>query len=144
MAREVDRLLAQLERTGRPDREPAPRPRSGPQRRITRVASGRLPSRAERAAPWARLALGVALGVAITQWPYPHGCGAGLAGYFGSVSMVVIAGVWAAASAWRQRSSEAHVLGLVLVLWGLGLGAERVLPRIGYAAQQADWTCPTS
>ncbi|HYC33010.1 MAG TPA: hypothetical protein VEB59_12030 [Gemmatimonadales bacterium] len=140
MAREVDRLLAQLERTGRPEPAVARTP-SGPQRRITRVASAKSPSYRERAGLWARVALGIVLGAVMTQWPYPYVCGAGLAGYLGAVMMVVVAAVWGAAAAWRQRCGEAHVLALVLVLWGIALGAERVLPRIGYAAERAEWKC---
>ena len=39
------------------------------------------------------------------------------------------ASVWT----WRHRAARAHVLSLLLVLWGLVLGAIEVLPRVGYA-----------
>jgi hypothetical protein len=139
MAREVDRLVAQLERTGRP--EPTRRSGSGPQRRVTRVSSSSTPSRTERAGLWARVALGAMLGALMTQWPYPHDCGAPLAGYLAAVGMVVVAGSWAAAVSWRQRGAGAHVIALLLILWGIALAAERVLPRTGYAAERAGWVC---
>jgi hypothetical protein len=87
------------------------------------------------------VALGALLGALITQWPYPHGCGLPLAGYFAAVAMVMVAGTWAAAVSWSKRNPAAHVLSLVLVLWGIALVAERVLPRVGYAADRAGWAC---
>jgi len=93
MAREVDRLLAQLSRTGRPDPAPAPSSSTAARRRITRVASASAISPAERAGLWARLALGATLGGLMPQWPHPHGCGAPLAGYLAAVTMVMVAGV---------------------------------------------------
>jgi hypothetical protein len=42
---------------------------------------------------------------------------------------------------WKQRSAAAHVLALLIVLWGIALAAERVLPRTGYAAARASWGC---
>ena len=142
MAREVDRLLAQLAHTGRPQaEEPAPRRSTGGRRRVTRVSGSKTVSPAERAGLWARVALGALLGALITQWPYPHSCGLPLAGYFAAVAMVMVAGTWAAAVSWSKRSPAAHVLSLVLVLWGIALVAERVLPRVGYAADRAGWAC---
>lgn len=139
MAREVDRLLAQLATTGRPGTEP--RSSSGPQRRITRVSSGPTVSGAARAGLWARVTLGTTLGCLITQWPYPDDCGAPLAGYLGAVAMVMVAGTWSAAVSWRQRSAPAHVLSLLLLLWGIALAAGQVLPRTGYAAARETWGC---
>ena len=141
MAREVDRLLAQLSRTGRPDPAPAPSSSTAARRRITRVASASTISPAERAGLWARLALGATLGGLMPQWPHPHGCGAPLAGYLAAVTMVMVAGVWTATVSWRQRNAAAHVLAVLLLLWGIGLAAERVLPRTGYAAEGASWFC---
>jgi hypothetical protein len=46
---------------------------------------------------------------------------------------------------WRHRAAKAHTLSLLLVLWGLVLGAIDVLPRTGYAiptqAHPAGWAC---
>ena len=77
----------------------------------------------------------------MTQWPYPHGCGLALLGYLGAVGVVVLAGGWIAAVSWERRNGVVHLLALLLLLWGIALTAERVLPRIGYAAQHAAWGC---
>ena len=148
MAREVDRLLARLSHSGPAlSAEPqsaraASTPTTGARRRPARRAhtSGSA-ARGESLALWARLLLGITLGGAITQWPYPRGCGLPLLGYLGAVLAVLVAGGWIAAVAWRRRNPVVHVLALVLLLWGLVLAAERVLPRIGYAAEQAGWRC---
>jgi hypothetical protein len=142
MTREVDRLLAQLASTGRPAVDPPARSSSGPQRRIIRVSSATTVSRADRIGLWARVTLGVALGGLMTQWPYLHSCGLPLAGYLGAVAMVMVAGAWGAIVSWKQRSASAHVVALLLILWGIALGTERVLPRISYAVEPSTWTCP--
>ena len=141
MAREVYRLLAQLARTGHPDPDTAPLTSSAPRRRIARVGSAPAISTGERAGLWARLALGLVLGALMLQWPYSRGCGIPLAGYLAAAAMVPVAGAWIAVVSWRQRHAAVHLLALILVLWGLGLVAERVLPRVGYAAARAGWRC---
>ena len=142
MAREVDALLAQLAGAGRPAPASPPVSRSGPQRRITRVSPpGSAPSRRDGIGLWARVALGATLAGLMTQWPYPHACGWSLAGYLGAVAMVVVAGCWIAVVSWKLRSGAAHVLAFLLLFWGTVLAAERVLPRIGYAAERRSWGC---
>lgn len=92
-----------------------------------------------------RLGLASALGIGILFWPYAARCGLGLAGYLGAVAAVVVGGAWSAVWTWRHRTARAHVLSLLLVLWGLVLAAQDVLPRIGYAkptaAHPAAWAC---
>jgi hypothetical protein len=92
-----------------------------------------------------RLALAVLLGVAMLFWPYEARCGLGLAAYLGAVVVVGVAGTWSAVWSWRHRAGRAHTLSLLLVLWGLVLGAMEVLPRVGYAtpdaAHPATWAC---
>ena len=92
-----------------------------------------------------RLSLAVALGVGIMFWPYEARCGAGLAAYLGAVVAVVGAGIWSGIWTWRHRTARAHVLSLLLVLWGLVLGGTEILPRIGYAKptvqHPAIWSC---
>jgi len=147
MMREVDRLLAGLAGTGSPpdgdhrprDKALAPHPtvnRSTPRRRATDA-----PSRGDRAGLWARVLLGMVLGGAITQWPYPHGCGLPIVGYLGAVGMVMVTGAWIAVASWKLRSEVVHILALVIVFWGIVLAAEQVLPRVGYAAERASWHC---
>ena len=94
---------------------------------------------------FARLSLAVILGVAIVFWPYSARCGLGMAAYLASVATLVTAGAWASIWTWKHRAAKAHTLSLMLVLWGLILGAIDVLPRIGYAKPTAGhpvgWMC---
>jgi hypothetical protein len=80
-----------------------------------------------------RLALATALGIGILFWPYESRCGAGLAGYLVAVGAVALGGLWSAVWTWKHRTARAHVLSLLLVVWGMVLGAVEVLPRVGYA-----------
>jgi hypothetical protein len=99
-------------------------------------------SRRERLATWVRVGLGVLLGAAMTQWPYFHACGTALFLYLGATGVVVLSGLWGAISAWRRRMGLAHMMSLLVVLWGATLAAATVLPRIGYAKRAATWWCP--
>ena len=96
-------------------------------------------------AVYARLVLAVALGVGMIFWPYPARCGPGLAAFLAAVVVVITGGVWSAIWTWRHRASHAHILSLLLILWGLVLGSMEVLPRIGYATPNAlhpaTWSC---
>jgi hypothetical protein len=93
----------------------------------------------------ARLLLAIILGGAMLFWPYSARCGVGLFGYLGAVGVVLTAGIWTSIWTWRHRSARAHVLSLLIVLWGGVLGAIEVLPRIGYASPSpdhpAEWIC---
>jgi hypothetical protein len=93
------------------------------------------------AALWGRVVVALALGLAMTQWPYPHACGRALLGYLGAVAAVLLAGAWIAFASWRLRHGVTHLVALVLFYWGLVLAAEQVLPRIGYAEDTAAWLC---
>jgi len=92
-----------------------------------------------------RLGLSVAVGVGILWWPYPARCGLGLVLYLGAVGAVIAGGVWSAVWTWHHRTARAHMLSLLLILWGLVLAAADVLPRTGYAtptlAHPAAWAC---
>jgi hypothetical protein len=93
----------------------------------------------------ARLALAVIAGASMVFWPYPTLCGAGLFGYLAATTVVAIGGIWASVYTWRHRSAKAHLVSLLVVLWGGVLTAREVLPRIGYAipneAHPATWMC---
>jgi hypothetical protein len=93
----------------------------------------------------ARLLLATAGAVGIMFWPYDARCGLQLAYYLAAILVVTGAGVWSAVWSWRHHSGRAHTLSLLLIGWGLVLGAMEVLPRIGYAAPSLDtpstWTC---
>jgi hypothetical protein len=149
MAREVDRLLAQLENSGpraAHDHDTSRAnggPRHGaPRKARTVVLSAHGPSRRQLVALWGELVLVIALGGAITQWPYPHRCDLPLVGYLGAVATIALGAGWTALSSWRLRTGGAHLLALMLVAWGLVLAAGQVLPRVGYAAERASWRCP--
>lgn len=94
----------------------------------------------------ARLTLAVGLGVAILFWPYDDRCGFGLAAFLASIGVVIGSGLWSAIWSWRHRSPRAHILSLLIVLWGLTLGAMEILPRSGYARPEPGrpmtWLCP--
>ena len=94
---------------------------------------------------FARLVLAVSLSVGMLFWPYVARCGAGLAGYLFAVLVVITAGGWTAIWTWRHRSARAHILSLLLVMWGIILGAMEILPRAGYATPTPDrpatWVC---
>jgi hypothetical protein len=92
-----------------------------------------------------RLLLATALGVGMVFWPYSARCGAGLFGYLAAVGVLMAAGVWSAVWTWKHRSAKAHILSLLLTLWGGTLAAAEILPRVGYAipteAHPAAWMC---
>src|SRR5262245_13569076 len=149
MGRVVDLLLAQLENSGpRPAQDRATSPVSSPSQQNGKVRkprpvvlSGKAPSHAPLIALWVGLILGIVLGGAMTQWPYSRGCDLPLFGYLAAVAAVIAAGGSSALAAWKLRSGVAHVLALLLLFWGIALAAERVLPRVGYAAERASWRC---
>jgi hypothetical protein len=94
---------------------------------------------------YARLTLAVVVAAAMVLWPYPAKCGIGLAGYLAAIGVVVAGGVWSSVWTWRHRAARAHAVSLVVLAWGLVLGAIEVLPRIGYAKPDsnhpATWVC---
>jgi hypothetical protein len=94
---------------------------------------------------FARLMLAVVLGLAMLFWPYSARCGPGLFAFLFASGMVVVGGVWSAVWTWRHRSAQAHILSLLLVVWGLVLAGLEILPRTGYATpttqHPATWMC---
>jgi len=90
---------------------------------------------------WARVVLGLLIGIGMTQWPYTHGCGLKLIFYLTGVAAVIAAGFWSSLSSWRRRLGVAHVLSQALIIWGLVLAAREILPRVGYAKAPAAGFC---
>jgi len=90
---------------------------------------------------WGRVTLALALGIMMTAYPYFRACGLPLFGYLCAVAAVVLAGGWVAVLSWQTRNELAHIISLVLILWGLVLTADAFLPRIGYAAVPSTWQC---
>jgi hypothetical protein len=145
--REVDKLLARL-----PDADPSlgrgvPTVPVSPRAGIGPTAT---PGAVHMAGPargkawlttWMRVGLGLALGVGMLLWPYPHACGFKLTFYLIGAGTVAIAGVWSALSSWRRRLGWAHALSIVLIIWGLGLAGRQLLPRI-YGKEPIPFFCP--
>ena len=148
MARVVDRLLAQL-----PGLQAGPAYSPPSTSRFPAVVGGgssgsttvtrRLhePTQSEVIGVWIRVILGLSLGMMMSRWPYATTCGFPLFGYFSAILTVMLAGFWGAAAAWKFRSGLAHTVALVLLLYGISLAMAEVLPRSGYALDQATWLC---
>lgn len=144
--RDWDKELAEIDKimTQAPARPPAlPGGGSAP---AQRPAAAPAPARPASDGPtllgtWVRILLALVLAAAMSQWPYRHACGFPLMLYLGATGMTVIAGLWAARATWRRRMGLLHGVALLSALWGIGLAAAAVLPRIGYAKQAATWWC---
>lgn len=136
--KEVDRLLNQLP-THREEQMAAA---ASPKRAPVAPAGGAPAEGGSRLGTWARVGLGLLVGIGMPSWPYSHSCGFTLLFYMVGVLAVVVAGVWSGLSSWRRRMGLAHVLSQLLVIWGLVLAAAVVLPRTGYAKAAATWFCP--
>jgi hypothetical protein len=108
-------------------------------------AAGPAPKSTSAFGVYARLALAVTVAGAMMIWPYPAKCGLGLAGYLAAVGVVVAGGLWSSVWTWRHRAARSHTVSLLVLTWGLVLGAIEVLPRIGYAKPDANhpatWVC---
>ena len=143
----VDKQLASLSDDTLVGKPPAPTEKGKPSHPAPAAARVAAEPRGTSAfGVYARLTLSVALGVAMTVWPYEVRCGVGLAAYLGAVVVVITSGVWSSIWTWRHRAAKAHALSLLIILWGLILGSMEVLPRVGYAKPDAlhpaGWTCP--
>lgn len=161
--REIDRLMRQLPHADphlrgdpEPMLEPQPRrtldisPRSSAAARGSSASPTANPSastapgvqsRADFWGVWLRALAALALGAAVAYWPYARSCGWMLYSYLAVIGVVLVAGSWVSQSAWRTHVAAAHVVGLLVIYWGVVLAAEQVLPRIGYAAVGAAWRC---
>ena len=138
----VDRLLAQLPGLQSQPPSATGRTRGGAQWSTHTVTTGSGSIQPGNVlAVWVRVLLGLALGIMMGGWPYQNSCGRPLAGYLAAVLTVTLTGVWAASSAWKHRAALAHVVALIVLFYGILLGAAELLPRIGYATQQAHWQC---
>jgi hypothetical protein len=136
---QVDRLLAKL-----PTYQPT-KPHHGGDPTLKRSSGGQVTGvrGGTGAGMWIKVGLGLVLAAGVTAWPYSHVCGINLFSYFAAAGTVVIAGMWAGLASWRRRAGFAHVLALGVVMWGLGLVATVVLPRVGGRGQAgAIWFCP--
>ena len=133
--KELAKIDRQLENTS--DQAMFPAPQGGTPAQQTVVTETR--SRTATLGAFARLLLAVALGVGVAFWPYPARCGLWLAAYLAVVAAVIGAGVWSSIWTWRHRTARAHILSLLIILWGIVLGAQVVLPRVPWPTGA---TCP--
>ena len=142
---ELKKIDKQLESMSDSALIPAPA-KNAPPAAKAQVAAERATTRTWGA--FLRLALATALGVGILFWPYSHRCGIGAATYIAAITVVAAGGLWSSVWTWRHRTARAHVLSLLLVVWGLVLCGIELLPRIGYAkpdpARPTGWTCAAS
>ena len=92
-----------------------------------------------------RLTLVVSLGISLVCWPYDVTCGAMVFGYLAAVVILVVGGIWTAVATFTHQMPWRHLVALLMVLWGLSLGAAELLPRIGYAnpapRRSTSWSC---
>lgn len=125
---------------------PEPTPEEVRAQRLARVAQKEREEQDGNAfAAWMRLMLVVALAGSLHFWPYARECGVGLDFYLAAETAIVVGGLWVAVYTWSRRLGRTHALALVTGLWGMGLLAVEVLPRVGYArvsaAHPSAWGC---
>ncbi len=94
---------------------------------------------------WVKVTIAVAAAAGLMFWPWPARCGPPLMGFTAATGAVALLGLWSALGTWRHRLGLAHVASMLVVVWGLALGAREVLPRVGYAIptdlRAAGWSC---
>lgn len=95
---------------------------------------------------WAKVAIAVGAAAGLMFWPWPAPCGGPLIGFTAATVAVALLGLWSAIGTWRHRLGLAHAASLLVVVWGIVLGAREILPRTGYAVptavRSAGWSCP--
>lgn len=94
---------------------------------------------------WVKVLIAVAGAAGLMFWPFAGHCGWPLVGFTTATGTVALLGVWSAIGTWRHRLGVAHFASLLVIVWGVLLGAREVLPRIGYAIpterRGAQWQC---
>lgn len=94
---------------------------------------------------WLKVAVAVGAAAGLMFWPWPARCDAPLVAFTAATGGVALLGLWSAVGTWRHRLGLAHLASLLVIGWGLALGAREVLPRVGYAIPTAErpagWSC---
>lgn len=94
---------------------------------------------------WIKVVIAVGAAGGLMFWPWSIRCGIPLVGFTTATGGVVLLGFWSAVGSWRHRLGFAHVASVLVMAWGLVLGAREVLPRIGYAIptleRPGQWSC---
>ncbi|MGH7533106.1 MAG: hypothetical protein ACREL4_07435 [Gemmatimonadales bacterium] len=136
----IDREIAKL-----PDPKPGPPPagRLGGVPAAAPAAAAVVTAPGARAflGAWIRVLFGAAIALGVWSWPYAHLCGWSLYAYLGAVLVVIVAGVWNILATWKRRMGAAHGVAIAVLIIGLMLAVQAILPRIGYAKQALPWMC---
>jgi hypothetical protein len=135
--RDWDKELADIDRAI--GKQPAPGPPG-----TTPVAGRSLPPTGRRfvALAWFWTGLAIVLAVALALWPYDKNCGIRLIFFLGAGGIALLAGVLGALASWAHHRGLAHLLSLLVIVWAGVMVVREILPRVGYAKNSRDWTCP--
>jgi hypothetical protein len=109
------------------------------------VQTGQRPTAPQRrfvALTWFWTGLAILLGLALLLWPYEKNCGIRLIFFIGAGALALLAGVIGATNSWAHHRGLAHLLSLLVIVWSGVMVAREILPRVGYARESRDWTCP--
>jgi hypothetical protein len=109
------------------------------------VQSGSPPPTLQRrfvALTWFWTGIAVLLAVALLLWPFDRNCGIRLVFFIGAGALALLAGVIGAVTSWAHRRGLAHLLSLLVTVWAAVMVTREILPRVGYAKEARDWTCP--
>lgn len=106
------------------------------------VPTGAPPRRRFVALAWFWTVLAVVLGVALVIWPFDRTCGLRLIFFLGAALVAVVLGVVGSVTSYVHRQGLALLLSLLVVILSGIMAAREILPRVGYAKQAVDWTCP--
>lgn len=123
----------------------SPPPAPGPSRRAAEPSSRPdVPRHRLVLTTWLRVVLALVVAAAMTQWPYAHGCGLQLVFYLGAAAGVILAGLWGTVISWKRRMPGAHVVSLLVTLWGAFLAGQVIVDRTSYVRVQRTWSCPAN
>jgi hypothetical protein len=144
-----EQLLATRAPPAAPGKGAAPPARAFPAAKAAAAPSVAAPGTVTRPwVSWAKVLVAIAAAAGLMFWPWPGQCGVLLLGFTAATGGVAFLGLWSAIGTWRHRLGVAHVASLLVVVWGLVLGAREVLPRTGYAVptpdRAASWRCPAA
>jgi Na+-translocating ferredoxin:NAD+ oxidoreductase RnfD subunit len=93
---------------------------------------------------WFWTGLALLLGVALLLWPYDRNCGIRLIFFIGAGGLAFLAALIGALNSWAYDRGLAHLLSLLVIVWAGIMVAREVLPRVGYAKEARNWTCPST
>jgi hypothetical protein len=91
---------------------------------------------------WFWTGLAIILAVALAVWPYDKNCGLRIIFFLGAGGIALLAGILGALASWAHRRGLAHFISLLVIVWAGVMVVRELLPRVGYAKQSRDWTCP--